>query len=172
MPRNVHMAATPCLLAAACSLCVLATSSVVAKQKSVAPTTKQKSITPTDQTPANKNDCIALSEALYRHLSTLMRKIIGGRSKELNRAAKDFGTCSNWRSPQVFASSDPVIADRARLKGNRADCSAGSKRFALVSRNLQHIRTDSLVALSVATGKSTPSDHDNRRSATDVRGSS
>src|SRR4029453_1395350 len=54
----------------------------------------------------------------------------------------------------------------------RAGCSAGSKRFALVNRGVQHIRTDSLVVLSVATGKSTPSDHDNRHSATDVRGSS
>ena len=35
-------------------------------------------------------------------------------------------------------------------------CSAGSKRFALANRRQQHIQTDSDVALSVATGKSTP----------------
>jgi hypothetical protein len=34
---------------------------------------------------------------------------------------------------------------------DRVGCSAASKRFALVSQNLQHFRTDSLVASSVAT---------------------
>jgi hypothetical protein len=46
----------------------------------------------------------------------------------------------------------------SRTPGLRSGCSAGSNRFALTNRRLQDIRSDSLVALSVADANSTPSD--------------
>src|SRR5438552_528398 len=73
MPRSSHLAAALCLLAASSSLCVLAASSVAAKQRSSA-ATKEKPVTLTPRTPADKSDCIAVSQVFYRQAKALSRR--------------------------------------------------------------------------------------------------
>jgi hypothetical protein len=86
MLRNPRITVAFCFLAAG-SLCVFATSSDAAKhrssgvakhraakQRSVTPTPKQKAVVATDATPTNKNDCIAVAEALYGQAKTLSKR--------------------------------------------------------------------------------------------------
>jgi hypothetical protein len=86
MLRNPRITVAFCFLAAG-SLCVFATSSeaakrssaaarhkLVTKQRSVIPTAKQKPAVPSDATPTNKNDCIAVAEALYGQAKTLSKR--------------------------------------------------------------------------------------------------
>jgi len=73
----------------AASLCLLATSSIAAKHpkhrshtpaakhRSVTPTAKQNPVISTDRTPTNKNDCIAVAEALYEQAETLSKRHVG-----------------------------------------------------------------------------------------------
>ena len=56
------------------SVCVFMPSPVVAKQKSASGTAKQNSLIRTDQTPVNKRDCIAVSEALYDEAERLSKR--------------------------------------------------------------------------------------------------
>jgi hypothetical protein len=95
MPRNIHLAATLCFLAVSGSLCVFATPSLAAKHsstgkhRSVTPTTKQKPDIPTDRTPTNKNDCLAMSQALYEQAETLSRRTKQIVPRELARVASN-----------------------------------------------------------------------------------
>jgi hypothetical protein len=73
MPQNPRITVALCLLAALGPLCVFATSSVVGRQKSSV-VGKQKSVTPTDRTPADKHECIAVSQALYGQAKTQSRR--------------------------------------------------------------------------------------------------
>jgi hypothetical protein len=86
MLRNPRMAAAIYFLAAG-SLCVFATSSeaakrssaaarhkLVTKQRSVTPTPKPKPVVSTDRTPTNKNDCLAVAQALYGQAETLSKR--------------------------------------------------------------------------------------------------
>jgi hypothetical protein len=69
------------------SFCVFATSSIAAKHpkhrshtptakhRSVTPTAKQNPVISTDRTPTNKNDCIAVAEAVYQQAETLSKRI-------------------------------------------------------------------------------------------------
>ena len=71
------------------SLCVFTPSPVVAKEKSVSGTAKQNSLIRTDQTPGNKRDCIAVSEALYDKAQKLSRRTKQIIPREFERVAVD-----------------------------------------------------------------------------------
>jgi hypothetical protein len=97
MPRNIYMAATLGFLAAG-PLCVVATSSVASKHRSVSSAGKQRSVTPTtkpkpdirtDRAPTNTNDCLAVSQALYRQAEILSRRTKQVIPREFSRAASN-----------------------------------------------------------------------------------
>jgi hypothetical protein len=85
------MGAALCILAALGSLCVLANSSVAAKQakhRSVATTAKQEPV-PTDRTPRNKDDCLAVAQALYKQAKTLSQRTKQVVPREFARVASN-----------------------------------------------------------------------------------
>jgi len=85
----------------AASLCLLATSSIAAKHpkhrshtpaakhRSVTPTAKQNPVISTDRTPTNKNDCIAVAEALYEQAETLSKRTKQVIPREFARVASN-----------------------------------------------------------------------------------
>ena len=91
MPPNFYRTASLYFLAAVSSLCVLATSSVAAKQpkhRSVTPTAKQEPVR-TDRTPRNKNECLALAQALYGQAKALSKRTKQVVPREFTRVASD-----------------------------------------------------------------------------------
>jgi gamma-glutamylcysteine synthetase len=87
MKRNLTIALS--VLVVFVSFCVFVTSPVVAKQKSVSGTANQNSLIRTDQTPGNKRDCIAVSEALYGKAQRLSRRTKQIIPREFERVAVD-----------------------------------------------------------------------------------
>jgi hypothetical protein len=85
----------------AASLCLLATSSIAAKHpkhrshtpaakhRSVTPTAKQNPVISTDLTPTDKNDCIAVAEALYEQAETLSKRTKQVIPREFARVASN-----------------------------------------------------------------------------------
>jgi hypothetical protein len=84
----------------AASLCVLASSPIAAKHskytprppakhRSSTPTAKQNPIISTDRTPTNKNDCIALAEALYEQAEILSKRTKQVIPREFARVASN-----------------------------------------------------------------------------------
>jgi hypothetical protein len=82
----------------AASLCVFATSSVAAnirgrshppaaKPRSV--TAKQNPVISTDRTPTNKDDCIAVAQALYEQAKTLSKRMKQVIPREFTRVASN-----------------------------------------------------------------------------------
>jgi len=89
MLRNPLFAHTLYLFTVLCSLCVLANSSVVAKPaKNIVPTAKQESV-PTDRSPRNKDDCLAVAQALNEQAKTLSKRTKQGVPREFARVASD-----------------------------------------------------------------------------------
>jgi hypothetical protein len=92
MLRNLRLASPFYLFAALCSLCVLATSPVVAKpakdRSIVVPTPKQGPVR-TDLTPRNKNECLAVAQALNGHAKKLSQQTRQGIPREFTRVASD-----------------------------------------------------------------------------------
>jgi hypothetical protein len=101
MPPNTHKTASLYFLAALGSLCVFATSPVAAKQskhrshtpatkhRSVTAPTKQSPVISTDRTPTNKNDCVAMAEALYEQAETLSKRTKHVIPREFTRVASN-----------------------------------------------------------------------------------
>jgi hypothetical protein len=91
MLRNPHLANTRSLFAVLCSLCVLAASPIVAKPAKntpVAPTAKQ-GLVRTDLTPRNKNECLAVAQALNEQAKKLSQQTKRGVPKECARVGSD-----------------------------------------------------------------------------------
>ena len=92
VPQDFRLANTLYLFAVLCSLCVLANSSVVAKpaknRSVIVPTAKQESV-PTDRTPRNKDDCLAVAQALSEQAKTLSKRTKHGVPREFTRVAAD-----------------------------------------------------------------------------------
>jgi hypothetical protein len=98
MLPNIPKTASLYFLAALGLSCVFATSAVAAKHakhstatakhKSVPPA-KQTSVISTDRTPTNKNDCIAVAEALYGRAETLSKRTKQAIPREFARVASN-----------------------------------------------------------------------------------
>ena len=83
----------------ASSLCVFATSSIAAKNprlRSHSPAAKHRSVTAkqnpiisTDRTPTNKDDCIAMAQALYEQAKTLSKRMKQVIPREFTRVASN-----------------------------------------------------------------------------------
>jgi hypothetical protein len=94
MLRNARLANTLYLFAVLCSLCVLAISPVAAKpakdRSIVVPTPKQGPVR-TDLTPRNKNECLAVAQALSEQAKKLSQQTKQGVPREFARVASDLG---------------------------------------------------------------------------------
>jgi hypothetical protein len=100
MLPNIPKIASLYFLAVLGLLCVFATSVVAAKhakQRSHTGTAKQKSVLPakqppvisTDRTPTNKNDCLAVAQALYGQAETLAKRTKKMIPREFARVASN-----------------------------------------------------------------------------------
>jgi hypothetical protein len=90
VPQDSRLANTLHLLAALGSLCVLATSLVAAKpakNRSVVVPTAKQGPAPTDRTPTNKDDCLAIAQALNERAKTLSKRTKQGVPREFTRVA-------------------------------------------------------------------------------------
>jgi hypothetical protein len=92
MLRNPRLANAPCLFAVVCALCVLASSLVAAKpaknKSAVVPIAKQEPVR-TDLTPRNKNECLAVAQALNEQAKKLSQQTKQGVPREFTRVASD-----------------------------------------------------------------------------------
>ena len=92
MLRNPRLASTRYIFAVVCSLCVLAISPVAAKpakdRSTVVPTPKQGPVR-TDLTPRNKNDCLTVSQVLYRRAEALSKRARQSVPREFKRVASN-----------------------------------------------------------------------------------
>ena len=92
MLRNPRLANTPYFLAVLCSLSVLATSPVAAKpakdRSTVVPTPKQGPVR-TDLTPRNRNECLAVAQALNEQAKKLSQQTKQGVPREFARVASN-----------------------------------------------------------------------------------
>jgi hypothetical protein len=92
VPKDSRLANTPYVFALLASLCVLANSSVVAKPAKdgsiMVPTSKQGPVR-TDLTPRNKDDCLAVAQALNEQAKTLSKRTNRGVPREFTRVASD-----------------------------------------------------------------------------------
>ena len=102
MLRRPRTAAALCFVAALGTLCVFATSSDAAKHRSSGAAkhraAKQRAVTPaakptptvaTDQTPTNKNDCLTVSQVLYRRAEALSKRARQSVPREFKRVASN-----------------------------------------------------------------------------------
>jgi hypothetical protein len=94
VPQELRLANTLYFLAVLSSLCVLANSSVVAKpaknRSVVVPTAKQGPVR-TDLTPRDKNECLAVAQALNEQARKLSQQSRQGVPREYTRVASDLG---------------------------------------------------------------------------------
>ena len=92
MLRNPRLASTRYILAVVCSLCVLAISPVAAKpakdRSTVVPTPKQGPVR-TDLTPRNRNECLAVAQALNELAKKLSQQTKQGVPREFTRVASN-----------------------------------------------------------------------------------
>ena len=92
MLRNPRLASTRYILAVVCSLCVLAISPVAAKpakdRSTVVPTPKQGPVR-TDLTPRNRNECLAVAQALNEQAKKLSQQTKPGVPREFTRVASN-----------------------------------------------------------------------------------
>ena len=92
MLRNPRLANTRYILAVVCSLCVLAISPVAAKpakdRSTVVPTPKQGPVR-TDLTPRNRNECLAVAQALNERAKKLSQQTKQGVPREFTRVASN-----------------------------------------------------------------------------------
>ena len=92
MLRNPRLASTRYILAVVCSLCVLAISPVAAKpakdRSIVVPTPKQGPVR-TDLTPRNRNECLAVAQALNEQAKKLSQQTKQGVPREFTRVASN-----------------------------------------------------------------------------------
>ena len=92
MLRNPGLASTGYILAVVCSLCVLAISPVAAKpakdRSTVVPTPKQGPVR-TDLTPRNRNECLAVAQALNEQAKKLSQQTKQGVPREFTRVASN-----------------------------------------------------------------------------------
>ena len=92
MLRNPRLASTRYILAVVCSLCVLAISPVAAKpskdRSTVVPTPKQGPVR-TDLTPRNRNECLAVAQALNEQAKKLSQQTKQGVPREFTRVASN-----------------------------------------------------------------------------------
>ena len=92
MLRNPRLASTRYILAVVCSLCVLAISPVAAKpakdRSTVVPTPKQGPVR-TDLTPRNRNECLAVAQALNERAKKLSQQTKQGVPREFTRVASN-----------------------------------------------------------------------------------
>ena len=92
MLRNPRLANTRYILAVVCSLCVLAISPVAAKpakdRSTVVPTPKQGPVR-TDLTPRNRNECLAVAQALNEQAKKLSQQTKQGVPREFTRVASN-----------------------------------------------------------------------------------
>ena len=90
--RNPRLANTRYILAVVCSLCVLAISPVAAKpakdRSTVVPTPKQGPVR-TDLTPRNRNECLAVAQALNEQAKKLSQQTKQGVPREFTRVASN-----------------------------------------------------------------------------------
>ena len=90
--RNPRLASTRYILAVVCSLCVLAISPVAAKpakdRSTVVPTPKQGPVR-TDLTPRNRNECLAVAQALNEQAKKLSQQTKQGVPREFTRVASN-----------------------------------------------------------------------------------
>ena len=91
MLRNSRLASTY-IFAVVCSLCVLAISPVAAKpakdRSTVVPTPKQGPVR-TDLTPRNRNECLAVAQALNEQAKKLSQQTKQGVPREFTRVASN-----------------------------------------------------------------------------------
>jgi hypothetical protein len=92
MLRNPRVANEISFVAAVCSLCVFANSSVGARPAKnpspVVPPPKQAPVR-TDLTPRDKNECLAVAQALNEQASRLSQRTRHGVPREFTRVASD-----------------------------------------------------------------------------------
>ena len=92
MLRNPCLASTRYIFAVVCSLCVLAISPVAAKpakdRSTVVPTPKQGPVR-TDLTPRNRNECLAVAQALNEQAKKLSQQTKQGVPREFTRVASN-----------------------------------------------------------------------------------
>src|SRR3954464_9903827 len=92
MPGNPHLVEALCLFAALCPLGVLVNSTVVAKpakdRSVVMPTPKQGPVR-TDLTPRNRNECLAVAQALNEQAKKLSQQTKQGVPREFTRVASN-----------------------------------------------------------------------------------
>ena len=92
MPQDFRLANTLYFLAVLSSLCVLANSSVTAKpakdRSIVVPTPKQGPVR-TDLTPRNRNECLAVAQALNEQAKKLSQQTKQGVPREFTRVASN-----------------------------------------------------------------------------------
>ena len=92
MLRNPRLASAPYLFAVLSSLCVLAISPVAAKpakdRSTVVPTPKQGPVR-TDLTPRNRNECLAVAQALNEQAKKLSQQTKQGVPREFTRVASN-----------------------------------------------------------------------------------
>ena len=92
MLRNPRLASARYILAVVCSLCVLAISPVAAKpakdRSTVVPTPKQGPVR-TDLTPRNRNECLAVAQALNEQAKKLSQQTKQGVPREFTRVASN-----------------------------------------------------------------------------------
>ena len=92
MLRNPRLASTRYIFAVVCSLCVLAISPVAAKpakdRSTVVPTPKQGPVR-TDLTPRNRNECLAVAQALNEQAKKLSQQTKQGVPREFTRVASN-----------------------------------------------------------------------------------
>ena len=92
MLRNPRLASTHYIFAVVCSLCVLAISPVAAKpakdRSTVVPTPKQGPVR-TDLTPRNRNECLAVAQALNEQAKKLSQQTKQGVPREFTRVASN-----------------------------------------------------------------------------------
>jgi hypothetical protein len=90
--RNPRLASTRHIFAVICSLCVLAISPVAAKpakdRSTVVPTPKQGPVR-TDLTPRNRNECLAVAQALNEQAKKLSQQTKQGVPREFTRVASN-----------------------------------------------------------------------------------
>ena len=90
--RNPRLASTHYIFAVVCSLCVLAISPVAAKpakdRSTVVPTPKQGPVR-TDLTPRNRNECLAVAQALNEQAKKLSQQTKQGVPREFTRVASN-----------------------------------------------------------------------------------
>jgi hypothetical protein len=90
--RNPRLASTHYIFAVVCSLCVLAISPIAAKpakdRSTVVPTPKQGPVR-TDLTPRNRNECLAVAQALNEQAKKLSQQTKQGVPREFTRVASN-----------------------------------------------------------------------------------